>query len=324
MTKFMELHEIAEEITKIYDDMYILTSKKIISANSSEYSNLIEQAIILMLRESTILSSLKIKELEEVLDDLRKMLIENFGACIEEDISTVEGTKEFLNKLSNSPNRDEYNFNIDVILRIFERLNNQIFILCGDAIKIKLEFEDIQLATYDVSFEDSIISILNIQVLKKLKDKIYRLIPNSRSDIKFIESLECNLESSKLTYFYASFMAEIFALFASNRIDNIVMPTIEQLKIMSIFDDDLYNRFLVSKAKIAANELANLEYLENNPNCVFYFLRLVTSFEVLINNMNKSCLEELEEYCVSLTNEKNYPCMEGINKFVKKRIKREK
>lgn len=324
MTKFMELYDIAEEITNIYDEMFFLTSMKIISTNSNEYDNLIEKAKILVLRENAILSNLKIKELDDIFDDLRKILIDNFNLGIEDDISTVEGIEEFLNKLSNSLDRDEYKFNIDVLLRIFNRLNNQTFILCGDAISVKLENNDKQATTYDVSLWDSIISILNIQTLKNIKDKIYGLVPSSSSDIKFIESLKYNLECSELVYFYATFMAEIFALYASNRIDNIVMPSIEQLKKLSIFDDDFYNKILVSEAKMVTDELANLEYLENNLECVFYFLRTVTSFEVLINNMNKNCLKELEEYCAGLTNEKNYPCMEGINKFIKKRIKREK
>ena len=66
------------------------------------------------------------------------------------------------------------------------------------------------------------------------------------------------------------------------------------------------------------------KYLENNPECIFYFLRLVTSFEVLIINMNKKTLNRIAEYCITLTNDNNLPCMEGINKFVKARIKREK
>ena len=322
MTKFMELYDIAEDITNIYDELFTLTSRKIISANSTEYNNLIEEAKILVLKESAILSNLKIDELDEILDDLRKMLIENFKLNIEDDISTVEGTEELLKKLSNSLDRDEYKLNIDVLLRLFDRLKNQTFILCGDVIRVKLKTNNIELTAYDVSIWDSIMSFLNMQTLKQVKDKIYGLVPSSRSDIKFIESLKYNLECSKFTYFYATFMAEIFALYAFNDIDKIKVLNIEILKKLDIFDNDLYNAFLLNEAKIITNELATLEYLENNPECIFYFLRLVTSFEVLINNMNKSCLKEIAEYCLTLTNENNLPCMEGINKFVKARIKK--
>ena len=322
MTKFKELYDIAEEITNIYDELFTLTSRKIISANSNEYNNLIEQAKILVLTESAILSNLKIEELNEVLDNLRKMLIENLDISIEENISTAEGIEEFLKNLSDNPDREKYKFNIDVLLRVFDRIKNQTLILCGDAIRVKLKTNTRELTTYDVSIWDSIMSFLNIQTLRCVKDKIYRLVPSSRSDIKFIESLKYSLECSKFTYFYATFMAEIFALYAFNDIDKIKVPNIEILKKLDIFDNDLYNAFLLNEAKIITNELATLEYLENNPECIFYFLRLVTSFEVLITNMNKSSLSKVAEYCLNLTNENNLPCMEGINKFVKARIKK--
>lgn len=323
MMKFMELYDIAKEITNIYDEITFLTSKKIISPNSDEYNNLIERAKILVLRESSMFSSYKIEELDEFLDDLRKILKYHFPLDIEDDLSTVEGTEEILKKLTNSQNRDEYKYDIDVLLRVFDRLKNQTFILCGDVVRVKLKTNNKELITYDVSLWDSIMSSLNMQTLKNVKDKIYSLVPSNRSDIKFIESLKYNLECSKFTYFYATFMAEIFALYAFNDIDKINVLDIERLKNLSIFDNDLYNSFLLNEARIIADNLASLEYLENNPECIFYFLRLVTSFEVLITNMNKNSLKEIADYCISLTNENNLPCMEGINKFVKKRIKRE-
>ena len=324
MTKLMELYKLAEDITNVYDEIFFLTSKKIISPNSDEYNNLIERAKILVLKESSMVSNYKIEELNEILDDLRKILNKYFIVSLEDDISTVEGTEAFLKKLSNSLDREEYKYDIDVLLRVFDRLKNQIFILCGDVVRVKLKSNNIELTTYDISLCDSIMSSLNMQTLKNVKDKIYGLVPSNRSDIKFIESLKYNLECSKFTYFYANFMAEIFALYAFNDIDKIKTPDIEKIKSLSIFDNDLYNEFLINEARIIADDLASLEYLENNPECIFYFLRLVTSFEVLITNMNKNSLKEIAEYCINLTNENNLPCMEGINKFVKARIKREK
>lgn len=323
MMKFMELYDIAKEITNIYDEITFLTSKKIISPNSDEYNNLIERAKILVLRESSMFSNYKIEELDEFLDDLRKILKDHFPLDIEDDLSTVEGTEEFLKKLSNSQNRDECKYDINVLHRVFDRLKNQTFILCGDVVRVKLKTNNKELITYDVSLWDSIMSSLNMQTLKNVNEKIYGLVPSNRSDIKFIESLKYNLECSKFTYFYATFMAEIFALYAFNDIDKIKVLDVEILKNLSIFDNDLYNSFLLNEARIIADNLASLEYLENNPECIFYFLRLVTSFEVLITNMNKNSLKEIADYCISLTNENNLPCMEGINKFVKKRIKRE-
>lgn len=324
MTKLMELYKLAEDITNVYDEIFFLTSKKIISPNSDEYNNLIERAKILVLKESSMVSNYKIEELNEILDDLRKILNKYFNVSLEDDISTVEGTEAFLKKLSNSLDREEYKYDIDVLLRVFDRLKNQTFILCGDIVRVKLKSNNIELTTYDISLWDSIMSSLNIQTLRKVKDKIYGLVPSNRSDVKFIESLKYNLECSKFTYFYANFMAEIFALYAFNDIDKIKTPDIEKIKSLSIFDNDLYNEFLINEARIIADDLASLEYLENNPECIFYFLRLVTSFEVLITNMNKNSLKEIAEYCINLTNENNLPCMEGINKFVKARIKREK
>ena len=40
--------------------------------------------------------------------------------------------------------------------------------------------------------------------------------------------------------------------------------------------------------------------------------------------MNKKTLNRIAEYCITLTNDNNLPCMEGINKFVKQRIKKER
>ena len=322
MSKFMELYEIADNITNIYDEISVLTNRKIISPNSNDYNKLVEEAKILVLKESAILSSLEIEELGDVINDLRRIIQDNFNLSLEDDITTVEGIEVFLKKLSN--NREECKYDVDVLLRIYDRLKNQTYILCGEAIRVKIKINDNQVTSYDVSLWDSIMSFLNIQTLKNIKDKIFGLVPSNRSDIKFIDKLKFEFECSKLTYFYATFMSEIFALHAFNDVDKMIVPEIGKLKKLDIFDNDLYNEFLLNEAKLIALDLASLEYLENNPECIFYFLRLVTSFEVLIINMNKKTLNRIAEYCITLTNDNNLPCMEGINKFVKQRIKKER
>lgn len=322
MNNFKILYELAEKITDIYDQIFYLTSKGIIDTNSNEYNNLIEEAKILVLQESSLLSSLKIEELDIILNDLRAFIKEKFELTSDDDLDTVEGTEIFLKSLSSKYDYNELEVDPDILLRIFDRLKNQTHILCGDVIKMKLKMNNNNLISYEVSVWDCVMSILNIQTLKNIKKKIDSLIPNNAEDIKFIKDLNYELDYFKLTYLYATFASEIFALYSFNDIDKIVMPNIDKLRELDVLDNDLFNEFLLAEAKIAADDLASIDYLEYNPECISYFLRLVTAFEVLVNNMDKITLNKIGEYCISLTNDKNFPCMEGINKFVHKRIKR--
>lgn len=322
--KIKQLYDIASNTTNIYDQIFFLTSKGILSDNSNEYDNLIENAKLLVLKESSILSNLGIEELDVILNDLRIFIKNNFELTSDDDLESIEGIEVFLKSISSKYDYKELSVDPDVLLRLFDRLKNQTYILCGDAIKMKLKKDNESLLSYEVSVWDSVMSILNIRTIKNIKDKIYSLIPSSDDDIKFIKDLKYELECSKLTYFYATFASEIFAIFTNNDIDKIAMPSIDKLKELDVLDVDLFNEFLLAEARIILNDLSNIDYLEYTPECIFYFLRLVTAFEVLINNMDINTLIKIEEDCNKLTNNKNLACMDGINNFVKKKIKRNK
>lgn len=322
MIKFMELYKIANDIDCIYDEMYTLVSRGIISDKSGEYNNLIEKAKILVLQESSIFDSLKKEEIENILEELRILIRDNFELGMGDEIDTIEEIGLFFKNICGSCGNNINELSIGSILRVIDRLKNQKFILDKKAIRIRLKKNNEQLIPYQVSIWDAVMTYLNLNVLKNIKDKIYGIVPKSKSDIKFIEYLKHNLDCTKIECFYATFMAEIYALYAFNDIDKIAIPNIEMIKKLPIFDNDLYNEFLLNDAKVLADELASLDYLERTPECIFYFLKLVTSFEVTITNMNKNDLKKVADYCVGLTNENNLPCMEGINKFVKARIKK--
>ena len=325
MTNFELLYQIATEITKKLDELFYLTSRDVLEEDPNEKSTILEELKILVLKENSLVASMSMENVELCLKELRKILNDNFEITNDDDIKSLDGIELYLKKLIDAMDADEEEYDPNVLLRTFDRLKSRTDIIVGEGVRLKLKQNNTQIMSYDVSVWDATKSILNIETLKRMKKKIFRLIPTTVEDIKFIKELKFNLECFMLTALYSNFASEIQALHVNNDIDKISLPGINKLIELDILDPDLFYLDSLAEGEFLADELSEIviDSLENNPDSVFYFLRIVTAFEVLISYMDVKTLKEVRDYCQVVTNDQNYPCMSGINNLVKAKIKRQ-
>ena len=154
-----------------------------------------------------------------------------------------------------------------------------------------------------------------------MQDKIYKLVPVQDGDSKFISDLKSIFESLKMNVLFSNFASEMKALYVKNNFDRMKVTDIERFKKLKSFDLEMYTILLLENAKCYADEIANTTHLDYKPKDVFEFLRNVTLFETMIKYMDLATLRSIDDYCQSTKG--NDHCMSGINKFVKKRIRRE-
>lgn len=220
---------------------------------------------------------------------------------------------------------DEENakYNIQVLVRVFDRLKNRIYILDKEVVKLKFHLVGNEFITYEVSIWDAITSELNIEFLKTMKDKIYKLVPVQAGDSEFVKELKTNFETLRMNVIFSNFASEMKALYAKNNFDRMKVTDIERFKKIKSLDLGMYANFLFENARCHADELANTTSLDYNPKDVFELLRNVTIFETIVKYMDLDTLRDINDYCQSISTKENNPCMSGINNLVKKRIKRE-
>ena len=163
MNKFTICYNISKEIIDNYIKLLYNSNYK---ENSSSYTNMINNIKKLVLQEYVLIHSMTLKEIEQYLD---------------KDCNETE-------------------YNLDVIPRIKNRLVAQKEILLGKNISpTELNLNSIPI-NIDFSIYDVILSIINLDIIKRLKNKIYFLNSNNNNDKLFIKSLKQKLNTSKIEF----------------------------------------------------------------------------------------------------------------------------
>lgn len=323
MINFGELYELSCKITKKLDELFTLTINGIIVPDTMEYEALIEKVKLLVIKESSLVSCLEREDVEICLIDLKTILRENFEVESDDDLNDLGGLETYIKSLGYDYEGDNIKYDIYVLIRVFDRLKNRIYILDGEVVRLKFRLVGNEFVNYDVSIWDAIISELNIDFLKIMKDKIYKLVPVQAGDSEFISELKTKFESLSMNVLFSNFASEMKALYAKNNIDRMKVTDIERFKKLMSFDLEIYASLLLENAKYHAEDLANIIHLDYSSRDVFELLRNVTVFETMIKYMDLDTLRSINDYCQSISNNQNNPCMSGINNFVKARIKRE-
>lgn len=323
MINFEELYELSHKITGKLDELFVLTINGIIVPESMEYELLIEEIKLLVIKESSLVSSLEREDVEICLIDLQSILRENYEVTSDDDLNELEGLETYIKSLAYDYDGDNTKYDIRVLVRVFDRLKNRIYILDGEVERLKFRLAGNEIVNYDVSLLDAITSELNIEFLKTMKDKIYKLVPIQEGDSEFISELKAIFEGLKMNVLFSNFASEMNALYAKNNIDRMKVTDIERFKKLKSFDLEIYASLLLGNAKCHAEELANTTHLDYNPKNVFELLRNVTIFETMIKYMDLDTLRSINDYCQSISTNENVVCMSAINNFVKKRIRRE-
>ena len=169
---------------------------------------------------------------------------------------------------------------------------------------------------------DVIMSMISIEVIKKIKNKIYSAICYGDSDELFIEALKDELNYAKVDCLFSLTASEILTLYNNCDIDEVPMIDVKlvERKIMELCDYELslaVDATVSYYAKVIIDRFAAIERIGNNPRDVFYFLSMITYLEVLLSYMNDSTRENVSNYCSSVSNKNN---VNSIN-FAKKLIR---
>ena len=271
----MDKFDICYNISKQIIDNYIdLLYSSIYKDNYNMYNDLVLKIRDLVFQEYMIISSF-------TLDEINMYLEYDFN------------------------NDDSYDLN--VIPRIINRLVAYKEIMYGKSIST-LEFGlEVFSNKIDFSIYDSILSMINLDIIKSIKNKIYSLNYDCDGDRRFVNLLKKKLNYSKINFLFNSSMIEMLSLFYNTDIDKI--PKIDELKIkdkISKFNDIEIRNSFTSTLLVAFDKnikkLVSIDNINNNVDDVFNYLVLITTIEILISYMDKNLLKICYDYCSSIDN----------------------
>ena len=319
---FSKLYELSEKIIFKQDELFTLAINNLVEVNSLEYEQNVLDLKELILEENKLMNLIDAEKLEDSILELKVVLENNFLVDDEDDLNTLDGMEVYMRKLTNETDNFDSLYDVDVLLRVFDRLKVKKYILDGEGINFKLKQYGEYVIDYEVWLWDFITSTLNIEILKSLKNKIYSLVPASDEDLKFIEQLKRDLESLKIRMLFSNFTSEIMAVYALNNLDKMGIVNLDGVMQLKNLEEEDFYYLLVDEAKSYINILAKVHQMKYHPDEIFGFLTRVTSFEVLVSHMNLDSLKEIHNYGLELSSDNNYACMSGINNFVKRKIKR--
>lgn len=254
----------------------------------------------------------------EMVDSILDMVVEEYK-LIHKMIEL--GIDKDIDKIY-SNNNDDYN---EAVVRIKNKLADRREILNGvyiTAYELGLDKVDNNMK---FSVYDAIVSMININTIKSLYNKIYSLKSCCDSDDKFIELLKTRLNISKIELLFNTNVSEMLSLYYNTSIDDI--PRIDEMKIRKKirllnnkkFDSLIENTVIIFIARIV-QELAKIRNVRNNDRDVFKYLVSITQIEVLINYLDKNKLQELYDFCIKMTNNENKASMNNIKRLVKNKI----
>lgn len=188
----------------------------------------------------------------------------------------------------------------------------------------KIDFDELKLycivKNIEVPLLEVLYSLIDIEVMKKLRKKIDVITSNNYSDLLFIKTLNKRFNLVLFNQTYSNNLTEMVNL--SYNMDVLNVPTIdiniliEKINNMfQISNDSCFNPVdmtLIEIARITIDRLVEVNF-ENNPKIVFDNLLFITRLEVLISYMNIDCLLSLLDYCESVKSRNNF----GIDKVIK-------
>lgn len=283
-----------------YDDCYRLGSQII-----DKYIELLVSPIYAMDEDMLV------RMVESILD----MVIDEY------ELLHSIGKKE-IDLCINKVNSGDKSNNYESIVRIKNKLVDCKEILNGMYITtLELGLNEID---NDMKFSiyDAIISMINIDVIKILKNKIYSLESSCDSDDRFIDLLKQRLKISKIELLFNTSVSEIVSLYYNTSIDDMPRIDINKIKnkILKLNNPKLnnliHNTIVIFITK-NVRELSKIRIVNNNDNDVFKYLFTITQIEVLINYLDKNKLKELYDFCIKMTNNENIASMENVKRLVK-------
>ena len=174
---------------------------------------------------------------------------------------------------------------------------------------------------------DSLISLIDIEMMKRLKYKLDNICVNDFDDLSFVNSIFKEFNESMIYQCFDNSLSEI--IYLKSNMDVYKIPFIDIRNLINFIDDilklenDNYfkpaNSTIMSFSKIVIDSLVSEDF-KNNPKIIFGFMALITRLEILIEYLDKDCLIALINYCneINICNDFD---IENITNVIKKRIK---
>lgn len=293
MYTYDECYKISTNIIKYYE---LLTELEYLGENNTEYYQSINQK-------------------------LRRLLIDEYNLINQ---LTQKETNECINKINENPNR----IMDKVHSRLRRRFKTHLIILKNQSIRGK-EINISGIPT-NMKFDiyDVLESMIRIETLKKIKEKITKLSPQCRKDIKFVKSLQTELNASKISVLSQFSTTEIIGVSFNmnlNKLPQIDMEIISNnfkkvfTKSSTIEGMDMLNHIIYYMAEKNIAYLSEITIIQNNPIDVYQYLYRITELEVLISYMNKTALTRFSDYCNS-TKCINPASLENTKRLIKEKL----
>lgn len=176
------------------------------------------------------------------------------------------------------------------------------------------------------SFSDVVSSMVNIEIAKRLRQKICSVEIDNEGDYHFCSCLKERLRLFKADLLFANSTSEIIALTYHNSI--LAMPHIEKngleetiKKFSPDFSSDTFDKMLEEYAKGVIHRIGSVETLENNPDSVFDYLFYYTSAEVLITTfLGKKMLGNMLLFCDEVSTSNNQTSVNMVKQLIKTKL----
>ena len=255
----------------------------------------------------------------ELIRKIRALVIQEYNLLrtmsLEELNLYFEGKAKPIKKYPHRVNERVYN----KMLNLNSHLNENDYIT-GKELGISSIPSNMCFSMYDV-----IISMIEIDVIKRLREKIYSLIITNEQDFIFTQHLKNRLRNSAFDLLYHMSTAEMIALTYSGSIK--AMPRISKTRIQNNlkgisknFSSDDIEEVLESYARSTIDRMAKVEVLENNVKDVFNYLVDYTRLEVLVNTCSmRRSLESMSNYCTEISSPQNVDSLMAAKRLIKSR-----
>jgi len=284
MNKFKECYKISSEVVSKYNELYCIMCDYFLE-DSSIYESYVSDIWELILEEYKIYNNLSLADINVILRGFEKKQWD-------EDIIglRIKSKIESLKKVYTNIKINKYTLKLDVIP---DNLNFNMF--------------------------SSLISFIDIEMMKRVKLKLDKLITDNYNDLSFVNYMYKGFNEIMIFQAFNNDLTE--AIYFNYNIDIDMIPNINIKNLINFIgeilklDNDYYfspdNDFIVGLAKITINELVN-EKFDNKPNVILNYLTLITRLEVMFDYLNKDCITILLNYCNDIKNNNEF----GINQII--------
>ena len=256
---------------------------------------------------------------ETYVNEVKELVFKEYNAYSNLNLSDIDTSMVLFSK-------EEYDGSI-VGYRMKRKLKNWKDIYDGNKIdlgQLGLKFDNDNMIFNTFA---TLIGLIDIKVMKLVKEKLNVLYIDNSNDYNFVELLYREFSSIFFSQIFDNDFIEIVGLSYNMDIENIPDIDINVLinyinNIYALKDDNCFkpaSLSLVEVSKITMNRLFTIEF-ENDPAIVFKYLLFITRIEELISYVDKNCLYKLLEHCESYSGKNDFS-INKVRKLIKDKMK---